>query len=136
MLEVGKKYTVPIAVLKNGQRSPVYDLKHNDPDNGQHHYHYHGDSRFRGSHRINADDVIGIVYEERECVSATETDVTDVHLISKAKLRCRRIVNGLCPHKGFDLTSVSPIDGVIECPMHGLKFNARNKKLLSINRRR
>ncbi|MGP1387358.1 MAG: Rieske (2Fe-2S) protein [Thainema sp.] len=34
-----------------------------------------------------------------------------------------KIQNGICPHRGFDLSSVKPDSrGVIECPMHGATF--------------
>lgn len=30
----------------------------------------------------------------------------------------------ICPHKGADLSSIAPRDGVITCPLHGLRFCA------------
>ena len=30
-----------------------------------------------------------------------------------------------CPHRNVDLSDVEPIDGVIQCPLHGLRFCAK-----------
>ena len=34
----------------------------------------------------------------------------------------------VCPHKGANLTGVEPDDGVIQCPLHGLRFCAETGK--------
>lgn len=132
---VGEKYLVPVAVLKTEQRAVVHDLKHNDPENGQDHYHYHADSRFErggpGLHRINADLVSEIIYALHECLNTQEERPTAFTLLTKFKLPRKCIINGKCPHKGYNLRNIEPIDGIIKCPMHGLEFDYETGKLLT-----
>ena len=37
----------------------------------------------------------------------------------------RRAGRLICPHRGYDVTDVPPIGGIIECPLHGLCWDAR-----------
>ncbi|RYG96455.1 MAG: hypothetical protein EON58_12050, partial [Alphaproteobacteria bacterium] len=47
--------------------------------------------------------------------------------------RGRRIdpTNPVCPHKGISLASVPVIDGCIDCPGHGLRFDAKTGEIVS-----
>lgn len=54
---------------------------------------------------------------------------TKESLISKENIK-PKICKGKCPHKGFDLSQVEAIDGVITCPLHGLRFDNKTKKLI------
>lgn len=38
----------------------------------------------------------------------------------------------ICPHQNFDMRNVTPVDGAITCPMHGLRFCARTGKCLDL----
>ena len=43
----------------------------------------------------------------------------------------RPIVNGrYCPHQHADLSGCTPIDGIIECPLHGLRFDVTTARAL------
>ena len=41
-----------------------------------------------------------------------------------AGTQCARRGGFICPHKGFNLSSVPSVDGVITCPLHGLRIDA------------
>jgi len=66
------------------------------------------------------------------------TSRTPVQLIRQSKLKHNCIHKGKCPHRGFDLSNVTPtLEGigrdaieVITCPLHSLKFNATTKQLI------
>lgn len=38
--------------------------------------------------------------------------------------------NGICPHKGIDLTTCPVVYGVVTCPGHGLRWNVETGKLV------
>lgn len=45
---------------------------------------------------------------------------------------CRRSAFGfVCPHRGARLGSIAPVDGVITCPLHGLRIDAATGLVLS-----
>jgi hypothetical protein len=45
--------------------------------------------------------------------------------------QCRRGSLGfVCPHRNFPLGSIAPVDGVITCPLHGLRINAATGQCL------
>lgn len=56
--------------------------------------------------------------------------VTSVELIKNSTLKHKCIHKGKCPHRGYDLSQVVPIDGKITCPLHGLKFNSETGNLI------
>ena len=35
-----------------------------------------------------------------------------------------------CPHHGTNLTSCKPVNGIVQCPQHGLKWNIETKELV------
>lgn len=37
----------------------------------------------------------------------------------------------VCPHKHFPLGSIKAVDGVLQCPLHGLRINAETGKCLA-----
>lgn len=44
---------------------------------------------------------------------------------------CKRGKGGLiCPHRGYTLGGVEPVDGVITCPLHGLRIDAASGTVL------
>jgi nitrite reductase/ring-hydroxylating ferredoxin subunit len=40
------------------------------------------------------------------------------------------MINGKCPHKGIDLSNIEAEDGVITCPLHGLRFSEETKEII------
>lgn len=45
--------------------------------------------------------------------------------------QCKRGIGWICPHKGFDLASVSPGEtGHISCPLHGLLIHAETGRVV------
>lgn len=49
-----------------------------------------------------------------------------------AGTQCERGKGGwICPHRKASLGSVTPIDGVVTCPLHGLRINAETGFVLS-----
>jgi hypothetical protein len=134
--------------------NPVINNYHSDKENGQSHKHFHLDWRFikleslhngfpiaKNKHSIH---VFGTDYRP----TLTPTDnleyillpvvnekflgVTPLQFIEKCThLKNKCITDGKCPHKGYDLSQVIPVNGVIKCPLHGLEFNATNGKVIN-----
>jgi hypothetical protein len=38
----------------------------------------------------------------------------------------------ICPHRNVQLGSMAPIDGVITCPLHGMRINAETGVVLPV----
>lgn len=52
-----------------------------------------------------------------------------------ADAECKRGIGWVCPHKGFDLGSISPDDtGHIRCPLHGLLINSETGRVVSTDK--
>lgn len=126
--------------------TPIYNHPHNDVENGQKETHYHTDYRFvrtdKNGHPINRHKVHRFVHEARPRIPLhgdleyillpvinpqVSPRATSVQLIGKSKLKHKCIHKGKCPHRGYDLSQEVPVDGVITCPLHGLKFNNAGK---------
>jgi nitrite reductase/ring-hydroxylating ferredoxin subunit len=93
---------------------------------------------------IRASDVIKIVWKRRKARrNFPEFDKTqpDRNKAFHSKLYEIGVKDGyclkskkICPHRGFNLESVPPdANGIIECPLHGLKFYAKSGKLVNEN---
>lgn len=134
---------------------PIINHLHSDRENGQDYKHYHVDYRFvdlkkdenyliakkRHKHHLFAPhsrydlrkeeiwyrEDYKIEYYPLKCYRqefhGTAGDTT------KSKLKHRCIHKGKCPHRGYDLSQVVPVNGIITCPLHGLKFYADNGEL-------
>jgi len=61
-------------------------------------------------------------------INESFTGITPSDFISKSKLKHKCIVKGKCPHRGYYLSQVPEHNGMITCPLHGLKF--KDKKLI------
>ena len=117
---------------------PVYDVLHNDIESGQDEFHYHVDTRYTNEHILSyrvalpLPDDSWMGYRQLSKIRETEKYSTGEHLIHKAKLKLKHkcIHKGKCPHKGYNLNKVKPIDGIITCPLHNLKFNEITKLLI------
>lgn len=129
--------------------TPVINHPHNDRENGQPTPHYHVDYRFvrhqadarfptpvshHSTHRYveNIRPLAPAVLEYilLPVINETFAGITPAGLISKSKLKHNCIYKGKCPHRGYDLSQVAPIDGVITCPLHGLQFDSATGQLL------
>jgi hypothetical protein len=119
---------------------PVINYLHNDIENGQKEYHYHYDPRWieHGIYiptndfrplKINYDKLEWLELECKESIIERRY-ITPIELIKNSKLKHKCIHKGKCPHRGYDLSNEKDIDGVITCPLHGLKFNKSNKMLI------
>lgn len=156
--EISAKYPPKPEIKK--QVLPLIDHPHSDKENGQIEIHYHIDTRYMyeqnhlsqgteiakfGHSRISVDKKgnlhpfysgKGMVQPKFDYFMLEKTDktyrgITPTGLIKNSKLKHKCIHNGKCPHRGFDLSNVKPINGVITCPLHGLQFDAKSKKLLN-----
>jgi Rieske [2Fe-2S] domain len=119
---------------------PIIDHAHNDVENGQPESHYHIDTRFRA---ITNETVYSIrfplplskdqrlEYRIKQCISLKVEFETSVKLIRKSKMKHNCIHKGKCPHRGYDLSQVVSENGIITCPLHGLKFNEKTKVRLN-----
>ncbi len=120
---------------------PVIGHLHNDP--GQEAPHYHIDLRYAepwmtarfGSRIPVTPEIQSEVWLFKMRMDATDSDyigTTNPDLVQKSEISCDHLIKGhICPHRGFDLSTVEPVDGVLTCPLHGLQFCAKTKKLLN-----
>lgn len=138
--------------------TPVINRPHSDKENGQPEVHYHVDYRFlklekgeptsdpyyfpriRNKHskyyfceKIRPQEILDgdIRYFPMPILRNTFIGVTPVGAIKKSNLKHKCIHKGKCPHRGMDLSQVTPVDGVITCPLHGLMFHEITKELLN-----
>jgi hypothetical protein len=143
--EVGKYYRVPCVRTEDCRKSrPVFLPLHEDAALiGFPHYHYHEDPRFLDSRdykQFSFERVfcptVGVLgpaeYRLRKCKRAMPEyprhmpwRISLAHAYAKEKLR-----NGICPHKGTDLTTCPVVDGIVTCPGHGLRWNVTTGKLV------
>ncbi len=157
-LRVGEILLVPCFVREAENRlyiTPVINHPHTDKENGQPETHYHTDYRFVKhrhdgiqAHVINKHsrhhfvessrpqpgDHYKLEYIALPVISNEFIDTTPVELISKSKLKHRCIKDGLCPHRGYDLSQVQEKGGVIKCPLHGLRFNAHTLQVVGFKK--
>jgi hypothetical protein len=152
-LRKGERLLVPCLVKEYFDTiyiTPIINHPHNDRENGQEEIHYHTDYRFvkfdkngaikrehsrhcfadefRPQPIINGD----LEYFILPVINEIFFGATAVGLIKKSKLKHKCIHKGKCPHRGYDLSQVRPDeDGIITCPLHGLKFNAETGELLN-----
>jgi hypothetical protein len=148
--EVGKFYMVPCVKIMSGFLSvgsvgewiPVLLPAHPDPELSFPELHYHIDFRFNRffSSAMNMVAVLNPTlcsapeYHRRKCrreqpifpkatPKARTTFVPFETTYLEKKLDLETMV---CPHKRICLKGIKPVDGVITCPGHGLKWNATN----------
>lgn len=142
-------YMSPIHTYKT-HVTPVINHPHSDRENGQSHVHYHADFRFidvednkisnehskyfsveslRPQQHIHGE----IEYIELPVVNEEFLGRTEVRHIKNSKLKHKCIHKGKCPHRGYDLSQVKAVDGIITCPLHGLQFDSETKLLINNN---
>jgi nitrite reductase/ring-hydroxylating ferredoxin subunit len=155
--EIGKTYKIPCVIHRRELKDwedwdntpaikyiPVYPLLHSDKENGQPIPHYHIDQRFldkkdekwvsyyigSGRIEIQKEDRVQIHYRDKKCTRTEHKGITPVSYIKNSKLKHKCIHKGKCPHRGYDLSNEESVDGVITCPLHGLRFDSVTKQLL------
>jgi Rieske [2Fe-2S] domain len=132
--------------------TPVINLPHSDKENGQSEIHYHADYRFikhnndgnfptvKNKHskyifceNIRPKEKIDglLKYFVLPVINEDFKAITPVNMISKSNLKHKCIHKGKCPHRGYDLSQVKPIEGKITCPLHGLEFSSVNGSILN-----
>lgn len=150
---IGQQYLVPTVfgqwhhLLRDW---PVIGRKHDDIEHFNFRpVHYHFDTRFlRVPARLLADapyqplhdrdDVkLGpITLARRTCLREPLLFVGPPGFLNNfhdyfAGQQCAKGKRGfVCPHKHFPLGSIKAIDGVVTCPMHGLRFDAASGQCL------
>ena len=123
---------------------PLIDHPHSDKENGQEEIHYHVDDRCLGKQKLSRCYTISRTYsritkgkykldyfylKKHDKIVRTKTSSK---LIKNSKLKHKCIHKGKCPHRGYDLSNeIADKDGVITCPLHGLKFDKFSKKLIN-----
>ena len=131
---------------------PIINHPHNDIENGQLETHYHLDYRFirhskdgdfptiRNSHSLHIfgseirpkQSFGNLEYHLLPVINEEFSGVTPVGFIEKSKLKNKCLHKGKCPHRGYDLSQVKPIGGIITCPLHGLQFNSSDGAVVNI----
>lgn len=154
---VGQTYLVPCILKwktnpKKGERkrecTPIINYLHSDKENGQNYQHYHVDARFiqfLNLTRIKGGKLFDFTTESRyNLIDGNKNyEIEYIPLrcqrnvnygiggdVSKSKLKHKCITKGKCVHRGYDLSQVVPVDGIIKCPLHGLSYNATTKELI------
>ncbi len=156
--QIGDFFMVRTVRFKRRNRTylwPVVDHIHTDEGYGQPAPHYHIDWRFMSQflvweHRNNV-DLIMWPEIEKEYFSPIMEDEVIGQLRMKWKYRrdhCfpetrgfrllkelmvernAKMKNFKCAHHGTNLVSCKPVDGIITCPQHGLKWNAKTGELV------
>lgn len=87
------------------------------------------------SARCEKTNEIKINYYILPVINAHLFGSTPIDFIKKSKLKHDCIYKGKCPHRGYDLSQVDPIDGIITCPLHGLQFDSITHKIINNDKR-
>lgn len=150
---IGQPYLVPTVfgqwhhLLRDW---PVIGLKHDDIEHlNFEKLHYHLDTRFLKVQQIllrnaqyqplheRANVPLGTVkLARRKCLRAAlpfdgPADFTKKFDGAFAGQQCGKGKRGwVCPHKHFPLGTIEPIDGILKCPLHGLRIDAATGKCL------
>jgi hypothetical protein len=151
---IGQTYLVPTVfgqwhhLLRDW---PVIGLKHDDIEHlNFDRVHYHLDTRFL---RVSEELLYGAPY--RPLHARGDVPLGPVKLARRKMIRAPLSFDGpaeftvkfdaafagqqcgkgkrgwVCPHKHFPLGSIESIDGVLKCPLHGLRIDAATGRCLS-----
>jgi len=118
---------------------PLYDHPHTDVENGQKETHYHVDTRYTESVAVLGGTRVVLPLTKNQRLKyrflkkkrTEEISKTPVEYIQKSKLKHKCIHKGKCPHRGYDLSNEKPINGIITCPLHSLKFSQITGKIFN-----
>lgn len=153
LLTIGKSYLVPclrvgaapLTYARPGEWVPVLLPEHEDSDIIKFPYlHFHLDWRFLSKRQYRLANIAyavqrehggrqffdsGITYKRKKMLRESPA----VHLEGlapwftklKEKYKDSCLVKDMkCPHRGIDLSGCKPVEGIITCPAHGLRWNA------------
>jgi hypothetical protein len=138
---------------------PVFADSHTDEGVGQEKEHYHVDWRFmdnkyileqRMTFRRHYPGGWGFATETENYAPILKEDMIEESIkswqykrdfklpnkyefieVTKEMLACGAKMKKMrCPHHGTNLTSCKPVDGVVTCPQHGLKWNVNTGELV------
>ena len=120
---------------------PLINHLHDDLESGQIIPHYHADTRYYGKQDLVKYEVgypyIRIPENQYELDwfmlekhSDNYQGITNKSVIESCKLNGNKIIDNKCVHKGFDLSNIKDNNGVITCPLHGLQYSIKTKKLV------
>jgi len=70
-----------------------------------------------------------IEYHPLPVINENQHSITQQIFIRNSTFKHKCIHKGKCPHRGFNLSQTSPIDGIIKCPQHGLEFDSKTGKI-------
>lgn len=149
---IGEHYLVRCVLVKGIWR-PVFDKSHCDnPKHALPEEHYHQDWRFVLEEHILAQRLVfsdislhtsknveyyapimksnveDEQYKEREYFRHFEKFYGFLQL--RADFKKAKMKNMICPHHKTNLKSCRIINGIVQCPQHGLKWNVKTGDLL------
>lgn len=130
-------YNVNNKYLIKEKLTPLINYPHSDKENGQKEVHYHVDDRYisntsykRITLPLKKDTYL--VYRKLNKIKNVISGITPSKYIKNSKLKYNCIYKNKCPHRGYDLSNEKPDkNGIITCPLHGLKFNSKTMKLIN-----
>lgn len=155
IIKDGELY-LPPAIAWNKKETEVYPIinhLHHDKENGQDYKHYHIDYRFVICYEapfglpivkmidsynfaprtrynlIDENNEYNVEYHKLKCIRQTNLGIGGFVNRSKLHSKCISSKNR-CPHRKYDLSQEVPVNGIITCPLHGLKFNSESKQLI------
>ena len=124
---------------------PIINHPHSDEENGQHQEHYHVDFRFFNKRKFLLRDdamaqIINIplrlnatfnpIYKPLICIRSHQLHITHPKHVKNSKIGCMKKYK--CSHKGYNLANEPIINGCIQCPLHGLKFNIKTGEIINM----
>lgn len=152
---IGQFYLVPTVHYEWHDKVrawPVMGAIHNDSDRFTFpHDHYHLDTRFTPAWCItrrpfatplielpNRGPMPSIKFRKMRCRRTMETyphhNQKEIIAIQRdyAEQQCAHGKGGwICPHRKFSLGSIEPIDGIVTCPLHGLRIEAASGRVIA-----
>ena len=132
---------------------PVLNNLHSDKESGQDYKHYHVDNRFfppnkysyRKQNRLynnhfftkeprcdfkNGEVIPKIQYLNLRCFNTEITYITVSQVVNNLKFKHKCAKNMKCLHRGTSLEGLRDRNGIITCPLHGLKYRKENMELI------
>jgi len=152
--EIGEYYLVKCVLVKGIWR-PIFANSHKDsPKHALNKEHYHQDWRFVLEEYITAqrdvfslynlhlgknseyfapiikEDVVDEQYKEREYFRHFEPFEAEFGSL-KNDIKKAKMKRMICPHHKTSLKSCKAVNGIIQCPQHGLKWNVKTGDLVT-----
>ncbi len=130
---LNKDYQLIDGIWKIIKYIPVHYILHKDKSFGQTKAHWHPDLRFteydKSYERFEKGQCLDPIFVVFKCIRNKDVGVRVRTMERKVNQYLKK--GYICPHKGYDLRQC-PIDsdGNVTCPLHGLKFNWKSKKMV------